>query len=262
MNHRDCLDLNWQEPSHTPILQDDGVHLWRAHLDLSDVEIKCLTATLSTREIARANRFKFPQHRRRFIAARGILRQLLGNYLQLNPSQVEFGYGDRGKPFLLSSLGNSSLQFNVSHSQEYALLGFSLNHPIGVDIEYLRQMPDALKIAQRFFSQREFSLLRDAPPERQNQLFFLLWTAKEAYLKAIGIGLSGMLDNVEITFETTRVPYCLNIEQDRVALANWSLYSCIPATNYIAAIAVEMYFTALQIDFWHWDSTRLKLIYN
>lgn len=259
MNHRDRLNPNWQHPSQIPILKDD-IHLWRANLDLSAIEIECLSATLSAEEIARANKFKFPQHRRRFIAARGILRQLLGEYLQLNPSEVKFAYGDRGKPFLSGSLGNSSLQFNVSHSQEYALLGFSLNRPIGVDIEYLRQMPDALKIAQRFFSQREFSLLCDAPAEQQNRLFFLLWTAKEAYLKAIGIGLSGMLDNVEITFDTTQISARLGIEQDRVALTNWSLYSYIPTSDYIAAIAVEMCFTSLQVDFWHWDSKRLKTI--
>ena len=262
MNHRDRLNSDWQTSSHIPILKNNRVHVWRANLDLSAVEIECLSATLSAEEIARANRFKFPLHRRRFIVARGILRQLLGDYLQLNPNQVEFGYGDRGKPFLSSSLGNISLQFNVSHSQEYALLGFSLNHPIGVDIEYLRQMPDALKIAQRFFSRREFSLLRNAAPEQQNQLFFLLWTAKEAYLKAIGIGLSGMLDNVEITFDTTQIPCHPSIEQNRVALTDWSLYSCTPATDYIAAIAVETCFTLLQIDFWHWDSKRLKSMSN
>ena len=262
MNHYEGSSNNWQTPTQIPILKDERVHLWRAHLDLSVAEIEYLSATLSAEEIARANKFKFPRDRRRFIAARGILRQLLGSYLQLNPKRVEFGYGDRGKPFLLDSLGNSSVQFNVSHSHEYALLGFSFNQPIGVDIEYLRPMPDALQIAQRFFSQREFDLLNNVAPDRQKQLFFLLWTAKEAYLKALGVGLSGMLDNVEVTFNTIQIPCRPSIERDRTLLSNWSLYSCIPVTDYLAAIAVEMCFTPLQIDFWHWDSKRLKTISN
>ena len=245
------LNTDWQYPSQIPILRGDRVHVWRANLDLPTEQIERLSQILSSDEIARAQKFRFPRHRRRFIAARAILRQLLGNYLQISPSKVVFDYSDRGKPFLAGSLGASRLQFNVSHSQEYALLGFTLKHLIGVDIEYLRPMPDAEKIAQRFFTTTELSLIQNATAK--HQLFFQLWTAKEAYLKAVGTGLSGMLDNVEVTLDPTQVLRFLTLEQDRTAAANWSLFCCTPATNYLAAIAVETPLSSQQIDLWHWD---------
>lgn len=250
MNERVLLDTNWQDPSHIPTLEGDRVHVWRANLDLSTEQIESLSEILSTDELARAKKFRFPRHRRRFIAARATLRQLLGNYLQTKPSKVAFAYSDRGKPFLADSHEDSCLQFNVSHSQEYALIGFTFNRLIGVDVEYLRPMPDAEQIAQRFFTAREFSLVQNAA--LKDRLFFQLWTAKEAYLKAIGTGLSGMLDRVEITLDPTQV--LLLIGQDRVAAANWSLYFCTPATDYLAAIAVETPLSSPQIDFWHWDT--------
>ena len=249
----DCAfsDTDWQYAYQIPILKNGQVHVWRVHLDLPTKQIECLRESLSSDEIARAEKFRFPRHRRRFIAARATLRQLLGNYLQVSPSKVVFDYGDRGKPFLAGSLRDSRLQFNVSHSQEYALLGFTLNRLIGVDIEHLRPMPDAEQIARRFFTATELGLIQNATAK--NKRFFQLWTAKEAYLKAIGTGLSGMLDNVEVTLEPTQVLRFLTLEQDRTA-ANWSLFCCTPATNYLAAIAVETPLSSPQIDFWHWDT--------
>jgi 4'-phosphopantetheinyl transferase len=192
---------------------------------------------LSPDEIARANKFRFVQHKSKFIAARGILRQLLGNYLKVSPRSLTFTYSDRGKPQLETDI---SLQFNISHSQDYALFGFTLNHLIGVDIEYRRSMPDALKIAQRFFSPREYKLLEEVAIEQQSKLFFQLWTAKEAYLKGTGSGLSGSLSSVEICLDQCESPYLSTLKQDKII--NWSLYSCTPATDYSAAIA---------INYWH-----------
>ena len=142
--------LVWQKPSPLPYLSRDRVHLWCANLDLTKSEIKQLANFLSADEVERANRFRFPQHCKRFIVARGILRQLLGNYLKVDPQDLIFTYGEQGKPLLTAKVKSDSLEFNISHSQEYALFGFTLNHSLGVDLEYQRQMPDALKIARRF----------------------------------------------------------------------------------------------------------------
>ncbi|MGL6345273.1 MAG: 4'-phosphopantetheinyl transferase family protein, partial [Waterburya sp.] len=148
-NHQDTI---WQHPPQQPRLDHNQVHVWRANLDLPTTAIEELAAILSHDEIARANRFRFTKDRNRFIAARSILRQLLGKYLQITPDKLEFEYSDRGKPRLSASMPNSFLQFNVSHSHEYALYGFIYDQAIGVDIEYLREMSDAVKIAERFFS--------------------------------------------------------------------------------------------------------------
>lgn len=239
----------WQTPSQLPKLRDQQVHIWRANLGLSTPKIEELMTYLSPDEVVRANKFRFAQHKSRFIAARGILRQLLGNYLEVSPCSLTFTYSDRGKPQLPQ---NSLLQFNLSHSQEYGLFGFTLNHLIGVDLEYQRAMPDALNIAQRFFSDREFKILEEMPQEQQAGLFFQLWTAKEAYLKAIGTGLSGSLASVEIFFDENHTFYLSPSQENRIETKDWSLYSCTPEINYLGAIAINSAILEQHINYWHW----------
>ena len=239
----------WQHSINLPTLDKDRVHLWRARLDLNDSEVDRLASVLSSDEVARANRFRFARHRRRFIVARGILRQLLGNYLNIEPKDLQFDYGDRGKP-LLKSNQSESLQFNLSHSHEYALYGFTYHHLIGVDLEFLRES-DCMKIARRFFSDEEYELLIRANEDARAKLFFQLWTAKEAYLKAIGTGLADSLADVNLAIDEVLSPRLLAIKGDKLAAAKWSLYSCIPATGYIASIAIKTT-PFVPIDFWHW----------
>ncbi len=249
------IDSIWQTPAQLPSLKDKQVHIWRANLSLSTPEIEQLTTLLSTDEIARADKFRFVHHRSRFIAARGILRQLLGNYLTTSPHSLTFTYSDRGKPQLATDI---SLQFNLSHSEEYALFGFTLNHLIGVDIEYQRAMPDALKIAQRFFSAREYQMLAAVSLEQQPKLFFQLWTAKEAYLKGTGTGLSGSLSSVEICLDQRESLYLSTIKQDKIM--NWSLYSCNPATDYAGAIAINAQISTQDINYWHCNYVSDRLL--
>ena len=242
----------WQHPPQQPILSNNQVHVWRANLELSTTAIEQLATCLSSDEISRANKFRFPIHKRRFIVARGILRQLLGNYLQLSPERIEFEYGDRGKPRLATSVAESSLQFNISHSEEYALYGFTHHHLIGVDLEYLREMKDAVKLAERFFSPREFKFLASLTEKQQRKVFFQLWTAKEAYLKAIGTGLTNSLASIDISFDQAGNPNLLSIEGDLGATANWFMYPCVPETNYVATVAIKTQTNGQQIDFWNW----------
>jgi 4'-phosphopantetheinyl transferase len=239
----------WQHPKQFPALDNDQVHLWRANLTLSNPELEELMTYLAPDEVVRADKFRFALHKSRFIAARGILRQLLGKYLQVSPSDVIFTYSDRGKPQLPQ---NSSLQFNLSHSQEYGLFGFTLNHLIGVDLEYQRAMPDALNIAQRFFSVREFKMLKEAPQEKQARLFFQLWTAKEACLKAIGTGLSGSLASIEISFNEDQ--YLFLSRENQIEIDDWSLYSCAPKTNYLGAIAIKARISSQNLHYWCWSA--------
>ena len=245
----------WQFSQSQPTLEEGQVHIWRASLDLPTVVIDQLATFLSPDEIERANKFRFAQHKRRFIAARGILRELLSNYLQISPNDLKFKYGDRGKPELTGCKQDTPLKFNLSHSGEYVLYGFTYHHSIGVDLEHIREMPDAVKIAQRFFSDREYRLINSVEDTQKSAVFFKLWTAKEAYLKAIGIGLSGSLANVDITFDCVQSPRLLAISGSKTAVTSWSIYSCIPATSYIATIAVKTLIPFKQINFWHWHQS-------
>ena len=226
---------DWDNPPKKVKLLQNEIHIWRANLDLSSVVIEKLASTLSKDEINRANRFRFQQHRDRFIVGRGILRELLANYLR---DRVIFEYSLRGKPQLASFLNQDSLQFNVSHSQDLAIYGFNYQRIIGVDLEYIKDNIDYKQLAKRFFTTQELQLIHSYPTSEQKTIFFQLWTAKEAYLKATGEGLAGSLDTIEFTLDNNSVKL-MEIKQDQAQVSYWSINNFIPQDNFIATIAVK-----------------------
>lgn len=230
---------DWDNPPKKVKLLQHEIHIWRANLELSSVMIEKLASTLSKDEINRANRFRFQQHRDRFIAGRGILRQLLANYLQLQSDLVIFEYSSRGKPQLTSSLNQDSLQFNVSHSQDLALYGFNYQRIIGVDLEYIKDNINYKQLAKRFFTIQELKLINSYSASEQKTIFFQLWTAKEAYLKATGDGLAGSLDTIEFTLDNNSELNLVEIKQDQAQASYWLINNFIPQDNFIATIAVE-----------------------
>ena len=244
-------NIIWQNSPSQPLLTNNRVHVWRANLDLPMIEIERLAAILSTDEIAKANKFHFIEHRKRFIAARGILRQLLGNYLEIRPNKIKFEYSGYGKPRLAASMDDSSLQFNVSHSLNYALYGFTNNHLIGVDLEFLREIKDAAELAKRFFTAGEFQSIADLTGRERQKAFFQIWTAKEAYFKAIGTGLSGSLTDIELSFEGENLKL-FAIKENIHAISNWSIHNYVPAANYTATVAVDTDINEQHINFWDW----------
>ena len=244
--------VTWQHTQNFPQLNLNRVHIWRASLNHTNLELKILVEFLSADELERANRFRFAKDRFRFIAARAILRQLLGSYLAVDPHSLKFDYGERGKPLLVKSSVDIPLNFNVSHSQEYAIFGFAIGRLIGVDIEYQKAMPDALKIARRFFSQRESEMLSALSSEKQAQLFFQLWTAKESYLKAIGTGLAGSLSKIEIAIDRDRLLSFSKLAEGNAS--EWYLHSYSPVCNYLGAIVFNTHAPVKKIDFWNWSN--------
>ena len=230
---------DWHHPPQKVSLFSNEIHLWRANLDLPSSMIKQLAYNLSKDEKTRANRFRFEQHRDRFIAGRGILRQLLANYLQMKSDLIIFEYSDRGKPQITSSLNKDSLQFNVSHSQDLALYGFNYQKNIGVDLEYIKDNIDYKQLAKRFFATEELQLINSYPAQEQKTIFFQLWTAKEAYLKATGDGLAESLDTIEFTLNNNYELNLVKIKQDRAAASHWLIDNFIPQDNFIATVAVE-----------------------
>ena len=224
------FNLNWlPAPKELDLLLND-VHIWRINLNSDELQLQSFRETLSSDEIARAERFYFPEHRQRFMAGRGTLRTILGQYLDIAPKQVEFEYQPRGKPLLAAKFADQGLLFNLSHSQDLALLGVSCQHQIGVDLEHIRTMSDLEGLAKRFFSAREYEYLRLLSPAQQQQIFFRYWTCKEAYLKATGDGLV-QLEEIEIDL-TPNQPSKLLVSGD------WSLRELTPANNFAAAVVV------------------------
>jgi len=199
-------------------LARDEVHCWWIRLNVSPATCVALAATLSRDERIRSARMRSPQLRQRFIAAHGGLRELLGRYLGVHPSEVRFGHNEFGKPALSGEFGDQ-LTFNLSHSADLAVIGIAADAKLGVDVEQIRDEPDFSDIAQWFFGAAELEELNRLPSELRARAFLRSWTRKEACAKARGEGLGA----------TNEIAQPLD----------WSLYSLQPAPGYVAALVVE-----------------------
>jgi 4'-phosphopantetheinyl transferase len=177
-----------------------SVRVVSAGLDLPEPRLRELFARLDPGERARAERFVFERHRRRFTAARGLLRETLGEELAVDPGALRFEYAARGKPRLAAGQ-DDGLRFNVSHSEDRLLIAIGRGVELGVDIERVRDDLDHAAIARRFFSEGECSALLAQPERSRAGAFFAIWTRKEAYIKLVGAGLSIPLNGFEVSLE-------------------------------------------------------------
>jgi 4'-phosphopantetheinyl transferase len=172
-------------------LRADDVDVWRAALDdQPDALVRQMEALLSADEADRARGFYFERDRRRYIVGRGVLRILVGRYLERTPQSVAFTYGPNGKPGLRGA-GEGELFFNVAHSEGLALYAFTRVGEVGIDVERMRDLPDWESVAQAAFCPHELAQLRACPAATRRDEFFRAWTRQEAVLKALGTGLGG-----------------------------------------------------------------------
>jgi 4'-phosphopantetheinyl transferase len=229
----------WREPPASVNLSADEVHVWRAPLEQTDERLERLRGTLAPEECERAARFHFERHRRHFVAARGLLRELLSLYLKLPPARLRFVYTAYGKPHLADGSGGGWLRFNVSHSGGLALYAFSRGRELGVDIEEVRADFDHGEIAERFFSRQEVAALRGLPAGLRREAFFLCWTRKEAYIKGIGEGLSLPLDSFDVSLTPGAPASLLAVRGDAREGARWDLRDLEPGPGYHAALVAE-----------------------
>jgi len=221
----------------TPAVEVPGegeVHVWRVDLDQPDDVVAGLRRVLSDDEAARAERFVFERHRRRFTVGRGALRRVLGGYLGSAPEAVRFEYGERGKP----RLAERGVEFNLSHSAEMALLAVTAGVEVGVDVEAVRRIEDALRISERFFSATERAVLAECPAAERGAAFFRCWTRKEAYVKAVGDGIALGLDRFDVSLDDGEGARFLALEGDARRAAEWSLTHIDPGAGYVGALAL------------------------
>ena len=222
---------SWPPGPNAPVLGLSDVHVWRSTLDWSMDNLDRFRAHLSQDERQRAASFYFERHRNHYIAARGILRELLARYLRRAPAEFHFTYSAFGKP----SLGGD-VRFNVSHSHGLALFAFAATD-IGVDVERLRSELAGQEIAQRFFAPEEAVKLSELPPDARVPAFFRCWTRKEAFIKAHGSGLSLPLS--KFTVEFCGAPQLLSTAFDPAEAERWRLYALEPGAGHAGAVAAR-----------------------
>jgi 4'-phosphopantetheinyl transferase len=228
----------WHPFGSRPALGPAAVHVWRGALDRSEAEMARLERMLAPEELERAYRFRFEQGRRHYIAARGVLRCLLGMYLARPPESLRFTYNAHGKPALLAEARSEPLCFNVSHSHALALFGVTLDREIGVDVEHIDEARACGPVAERFFSPREQTALAALPADRWPAAFFACWSRKEAYIKARGLGLSIPLDSFDVTLSPGQSAALLEAREDPGGAARWSMCALSPGEHYAGALVV------------------------
>jgi 4'-phosphopantetheinyl transferase len=213
--------------------------------------VRSLHRTLAPDEQARAERFYFRKDRERFIVARGLLRVILSRYLDTKPGQLRFCYGLNGKPSLVTTPGQDTLNFNSSHSQGLALYAITRNREIGIDLEYIDTDFACEQVAEQFFSSREKATLRTLPTKMKHEAFLTCWTRKEAYIKARGEGLSFPLDQFDVSMIPGEPALLANTRGDPQEASRWSLRELRPSTSYMAALAVEGH--GWRLSCWNWQ---------
>lgn len=215
-------------------LEGRDVHLWATQMEAADDGARFL-AWLSPEECARADRFKFAEHRADFIVSHGVLRMLLARYANLLPGDIRYSYGPNGKP--AAAVPVRSVQFNMSHSGKMAVYALTNGCEIGVDVERIRPVADMDEIAARFFSADEAHELRETVDADRTQAFFRCWTRKEAYIKAVGDGLSLPLDQFRVTLKADEPARLLGLGGDPAAAGLWSMHDFAPVAGYVGAVA-------------------------
>jgi 4'-phosphopantetheinyl transferase len=227
-----AIDDNW-----TRALATD-VHVWRVRLDVRGSAFDHLLGVLSDQERDRARRFRFDHLQQHYTIAHGALRVLLGRYLSVAPDRLRFGEGSHGKPQLIMPSGPpAAVRFNLSHSTDLAVVAVAADRDVGVDIEALRPVPEMEEIARRYFSDREAIDLMQSAGDAREQNFFRIWTRKEAFIKAIGEGLSCPLDSFAVSFDRDDEARVIQLRGDADAARAWQLHPFQPALGYAGALA-------------------------
>lgn len=226
---------SWSPAPEHPSLTDGEVHVWGASLELPETHVQDLERLLTVDEIERAKRFRFRQLSRRFIVARARLRIILGRYLDISPCRVRFSYNAYGKP-ALAMPDENRLRFNLSRSRDLVLYAIAADAEVGIDVERIHEELQVEEIAERFFSPAESAAIRASDGDEKHEAFFNYWVCKEAYVKAIGKGLSLPLNEVEIEFAEKTV--WIGGERNG-QVSSWSLSQLNAVAGYKAALVAE-----------------------
>jgi 4'-phosphopantetheinyl transferase len=217
-------------------LATDQVHVWRIPLaDGTEIAERWAQA-LSSDELEQAGRFRFERDRQHYADAHAVMRAVLANYLRINPKEVQYTKNEYSKPYLADL---TALMFNLSHSNDLALLAITLEREVGVDVEFIRPDLAGMGVAQRYFAPAEVQALAELPTDQQASAFFNCWTRKEAIIKARGAGLSLPLDEFEVSIYPTSEEVTFKTLTDPSPAKHWCIRAFEPASGYTGALAAR-----------------------
>jgi 4'-phosphopantetheinyl transferase len=243
-------EILWLTPPSRWPLYGREIHVWAANLRVSVEKLAGFESTLSMDEEKRAGRFHFEPDRNDFVAGRGILRAILGSYLEMEPSKVQFEYGAFGKPILANQSANSRLHFNLAHSDGLFLTAVSRLCPVGVDLERIRVIADPDDLVKQLLSKSEAVDWQALPNSVKRAVFYNLWTRKEACLKATGEGITERLQEFAVSFMPDEPARVVKSPQMSPSTGAWTVKELHPGPGYTAALAVPD--SEFNLSCWQW----------
>jgi len=231
------MDTPWTPAPASLPMPEGVVHVFALDLAPSAERLARSAAILQPDETSHADRYRFERHRRRYVAGRGQLREILAVYLGGEAADLRFEYGAHGKPALA---GGASLAFNHSRSQDLGLAAFCAGAEVGVDVEAVRPFPEASGVVERFFSREERRAFAGLPPPERDLAFFRCWTQKEALLKSTGHGLSHPLHAFSVPVHETAEPSHVALATDGGPIERWLLPLPAPRSGHVACAAIAI----------------------
>lgn len=249
--HTNLDETPWAKPAgEIPLPNTGEIHIYRLQIKCGTDRLLSDRSLLNAAELERAGRFHYEKDRQTYVRTRATLRRLLGRYLNVAPASLSFKYSEYGKPLLPSGSRAGNISFNVSHSGGYALLAFTREADIGVDLELMDPTIDTTELTKRFFSQTERDQLLRLPAAEQIPAFYRTWTRKEAFLKAHGVGLSLPLDAFAVTIELELPTRLERIDWATGTSCDWSLASFMVAAKLPGAVVVNGRINSLRLFDW------------
>jgi len=233
-------EIQFNPPPKNLQLVDGEIHVFCAALDQPLWRMELLAETLSADERQRAARFHFEKDKNHYVAGRGMLREILGRLLGVEPGELVFAYGVHGKPCLAMPPAKNSLHFNVAHSDSLVVYAVSREHEVGIDVERIRPVREVEDIAAHIFSEPERAQWHRFPDDKKTEGFFNCWVRKEALLKARGDGIGEPLNQIETFFNG-----------DLPGSGQFSLRSLLPALDFAAAVATK--YRDARVNCWEWQ---------
>jgi len=234
-----------------PSLSSGEIHVWTARVDNNDHATADLLRILGEEERTQAAQFSFERDRGRFIQSHGIVRQILATYSGVDAATLTFARNRHGKPYLVPRANGPNLQFSISHSGNCCMLAVRLDHSIGIDVEKVRDLPQAMNIAQSYFTPGETRVLAALQGVPQRDAFFALWTHKEATVKGLGISLAANLGRLEFQLDPVRSPRLIAWDGDQSLAQRWSIRRLDPSPGYVAAVASVHPIRSLTLRNWN-----------
>jgi 4'-phosphopantetheinyl transferase len=218
--------------------KNEEIHTWFFNINQSMVVVKNFYRILSAEEKYKISKIRIEELRNRQIITKGTLRVLLSNYFDCEPLDIEFQTNNYGKPEVIPLLNTPNISFNLSHSEDYLIVGLTKDHLFGIDLEKIVEIQNLDDVVGLCFSEYEKKWFRNLQPLQRPEIFYKIWTAKEAFIKAIGEGLSFSPNRISFDINPVKELKLNNILWEKDT-ENWQITSFHPVKNTVSTIAAN-----------------------